>query len=85
MTHWSEFGLHNRPPLSARSRVPEAPPGLRPSIEARTKLLEEPLEGIRSGDRLRSGLFGLEATGVSTRPIHDAADADGSATNWTFR
>ena len=46
---------------------------LRPRIEARTKLMAEPLEGIRSGEGLRQGLYPFRATNINTRPVLDAA------------
>lgn len=75
MKHWTEFGLRNRnrPTLSARERVTEIPPGLNARVEARRKLLADPLEGVRAADGLRPGLYPLHATGVSTQPILDAA------------
>ncbi len=73
MTHWTEFGLGNLPRLSARERVTELPPPLQALIDSWQNLLAKPLEGIRSGPDLRSGLFPLHATGVSTQPILDAA------------
>lgn len=73
MSHWTEFGFRNLPPMSSRERVTEIPPLLHALIEPRRKLLADPLEGVRSGDGLRSGLYPLRATGVSTRPMLDAA------------
>lgn len=73
MTHWTEFGFRNLPPMSARQRVAGPPPFLQSTIDTRTKELAEPLKGVRTGDGIRSGLYPLHATGVSTRPILDAA------------
>ena len=73
MTHWTEFGLSNRPPLVAREPVTELPPPLRVMAEKWRELLAEPVTGVRCGPELQPGLFPLHATGVSTRPILDAA------------
>ncbi|MDD9927397.1 MAG: DUF3500 domain-containing protein [Rhodospirillaceae bacterium] len=75
MKLWTEFGLRNRnrPTLSAREQVTELPAGLSSRVEARRQLLAAPLEGVRAGDGLRRGLYPLHATGVSTRPMLDAA------------
>lgn len=75
MKHWTEFGLRNRnrPSLSARERVTDIPAGLASRVAPRQKLLAAPLEGVRASDGLQSGLYPLHATGVSTRPLLDAA------------
>ncbi len=73
MTHWTEFGLGSLPPLSARERLAALPPPVQALVDSWQELLARPLDGIRSGPDLRSGLFPLHATGVSTRPILDAA------------
>ena len=73
MTHWTEFGLGDLPPLPARERVARLPPTLQALIDSWQEQLAEPLAGIRSGPGLRPGLFPLHATGVSTRPVLDAA------------
>ena len=73
MTHWTEFGFRGLPSMSSRERVTEMPPLLHDLIEPRRKLLADPLSGVRAGDGLQPGLYPLRATGVSTRPILDAA------------
>ena len=73
MTHWTEFGLSNRPPLTARERITQLPPPLQAMATKWQELLAEPVTGIRNGPELQPGLFPLHATGVSTQPILDAA------------
>ncbi|NKC10724.1 MAG: DUF3500 domain-containing protein [Gammaproteobacteria bacterium] len=73
MTHWKEFGLRHRVPLSARTQVVEAPDRLRPFLEQRYRLLAEPLRGIHAGEEIMHGLYERTATGVDTDAIIDAA------------
>ena len=75
MTHWSDFGIRHRPPMSARTRVPELPERLRPFIDQRYALLADPLTGIHTGEHIQSGLYALTTSKVSTNPILDAATA----------
>jgi hypothetical protein len=75
MTHWTEFGLnHNMPHFSARHKV-DFPPPLQALIDERAASLTEPLTGISTDGTIQEGLFGLQATGVSTEPISEAAQA----------
>ncbi len=73
--HWSEFGLRNLPPMSARSLVTGLPPFLQQALDERTALLPAPLVGVTSEDSVRSDLYQLQSTGVETRPIAEAAQA----------
>lgn len=73
MQHWTDFSLRPRNPLSARTRVEEAPPRLRPFLEEREALLETPLSGITNDGIVRTGLYPLAAKGADTRAMTDAA------------
>jgi len=73
--HWSEFGIRSSPPMSARSRVETIPVPLQPVVEQRRTLLQEPLSGVTLEGVIRSDLFALSPTGVSTEPIAEAAAA----------
>ena len=73
MTHWTEFGLSNRPPLVAREPIAALPPPLQALAAQWEASMAEPVTGIRNGPELQPGLFPLHATGVSTQPMLDAA------------
>ena len=73
MKDWTEFGLRRLPSMSARTRPGAYPPFLQSVLDAATVALAEPLVGITTDGKVRRGLFPLRATGVSTRPILDAA------------
>jgi hypothetical protein len=73
MTHWTDFGLSNRPPLVAREPIAALPPPLQALAANWEASMAEPVTGIRNGPELQPGLFPLHATGVSTQPILDAA------------
>jgi len=45
------------------------------SIDAETKGLAEPFKGISTNGQVMPGLFAIHSTGVSTDPVHKAADA----------
>src|SRR5260370_16233492 len=45
------------------------------SIDAETKGLAEPFQGITTNGQIVPGLFGIHSTGVSTEPVRKAADA----------
>src|SRR6185295_1274615 len=45
------------------------------SIDAETKGLAEPFKGISTNGQVMPGLFAIHSTGVSTEPVHKAADA----------
>jgi hypothetical protein len=74
MVHWTEFGLNHMPHFSARRKV-DFPPPLQALIDERASRLAEPLTGLTADGTVREGLFSLEATGVSTAPVTDAAQA----------
>ncbi|HXF65753.1 MAG TPA: DUF3500 domain-containing protein [Burkholderiales bacterium] len=56
----------------AAPRVPPPPPGY---LERAQAALAEPFVGITTEGRVVPGLFPLRATGVSTRPLREAAEA----------
>jgi hypothetical protein len=74
MEYWTDFGLRQMAALSAR-RPAEFPPAMQAMIEERAMPLQEPFQGLTTGGVVRSGLFPLQATGVSTAPITEAAAA----------
>ena len=45
------------------------------SIAAESKGLADPFKGITANGTVQPGLFSLRSTGVSTKPVRDAADA----------
>ena len=73
MTHWTDLGLRHVHAMSARTRAFEVPERLQALLDARHALLEHPLTGIHAGEQVRSGLYPLQATAVSTAPILEAA------------
>lgn len=73
MQHWSEFGIrHLGPTMSTRTRA-EIPPPLRPLVDERVALLDEPLRGISTDGTVRPGLVTLGSGGASTKPVAEAA------------
>lgn len=75
MDHWTDFGLRHGQPMSARTRVGNIAPRLRPFVDERAALLDEPLRGISSDGSVRHGLYNLEPTGPSLAPLVEAANA----------
>jgi hypothetical protein len=64
-----------RPPTSARVR-PANPTEFQRQFRANAEAaLAEEFKGITAGGTIEPGLFALQETGVSTRPIQDAAEA----------
>jgi hypothetical protein len=72
MTHWTDFGLSQMPPRSARERA-VLRPDWQALVDERAGALREPLRGLTTDGAIRPGLFPLQATGVSTAPITQAA------------
>jgi hypothetical protein len=69
------FKLRQRTAVSARARAAELPPGLERYLQTAGASLAEPFKGITTNGRVVPGLFPIQATGVSTRPLLDAARA----------
>src|SRR5262245_55790232 len=69
------LGLRQRAPVSARARAVEVPPNLRRYAETGEALIAEPFRGIRADGAVTPDLFPIQATGVSTRALLDAATA----------
>jgi hypothetical protein len=67
--------LRQRTAVSGRVRPAVLPPNLQRYADTGEALVAEPFRGVTADGRLEPGLFSLEATGVSTRPLLDAAEA----------
>ena len=69
---WQSTGLSQAP-----KAPPKRPPAelLRLSLDAETPGLAEPFKGITTNGTIEPGLFAVRSTGVSTRPVQQAADA----------
>ncbi len=65
--------VRQRSPVSARSRQPELPPHLQKYVATGDALVAEPFKGITADGSVIPKLFPIEKTGVSTRPVTDAA------------
>jgi len=65
--------VRQRPPVSARSPQPELPPHLQKYVATGEALVAEPFKGITADGSVIPKLFPIEKTGVSTRPVTDAA------------
>jgi Protein of unknown function (DUF3500) len=67
--------LRKRMPVSGRARAAELPVGLQKYLAAAEAALAEPFVGLTADGTVVPGLFSLGSTGVSTRPIAEAATA----------
>jgi hypothetical protein len=67
--------LRQRPPGSARVVHPQLSPFLAEYRARGQAALREPFKGITTDGSVMEGLFSLQKTGISTRPITDAAGA----------
>jgi hypothetical protein len=72
---WEALGLRRMPPMSARRLPPALPEILLDHVAAGDGCVAEPFVGITTDGSVRSGLYPITTTGVSTRPIVEAADA----------
>jgi Protein of unknown function (DUF3500) len=72
---WEALGLRRMPPMSSRRLPPALPEILRDHVAAGDRCVAEPFAGITTDGTVRPGLFPITTTGVSTRPIVEAADA----------
>ena len=66
---------HARPVVSARATPDKLPETLQRYLENAKRALAEPFRGVTLGGEPVRGLFPISPTGVSTRPITDAAAA----------
>jgi Protein of unknown function (DUF3500) len=67
--------LRQRLAVSARARQAELPPNLQRYADTGEALVGEPFRGITTDGVVMPRLFPLQATGISTRPLLDAAGA----------
>lgn len=72
--HWSELEVRKGGTLSARKLADDPPAGLTRLLDERLVDLPNPVQGITTDGVVRQGLFPLAATGVSTKPITEAAN-----------
>jgi len=69
------YGVRPPRPGSASRMVDPIPEGWKNTYARAEKALAEPFRGVTTDGKVVPGLFALQQTGVSTRPIKDAADA----------
>jgi hypothetical protein len=67
--------LRQRLAVSARARPAELPPNLQTYADTGEALIAEPFRGITAHGGGGAPLFPVHRTGVSARPVQDAADA----------
>ena len=67
--------LRQRLAVSARARPAELPPNLQTYADTGEALIAEPFRGITADGRVVPRLFPIQRTGVSARPVQDAAEA----------
>lgn len=69
------LGIRKRPVMSGRARPAELSPNLQRYADTGETLVAEPFRGVTAGGAVVPGLYPLASTGVSTRPILEAAGA----------
>src|SRR5262245_2025455 len=69
------YGVRPPRPGSASRMVDPIPEGWKNTYARAERALAEPFRGITTDGQVVPGLFSLQQTGVSTRPVKDAADA----------
>jgi uncharacterized protein DUF3500 len=74
-TRYAGFKVRQRPAASARAMAGEPSEFLRRYRDEGEARLAQPFTGITVDGAVAPGLFTIEKTGVSTRPIKEAADA----------
>src|SRR5438876_126218 len=67
------LGLRKRPPVSTRTPAPDVGERFARMRDNGERLVGEPFKGLTTDGNLRSGLYPLTTTGVSTDPIRAAA------------
>jgi hypothetical protein len=67
--------LRQRAAVSGRARAAELPPNLQRYADTGEALIAEPFHGVTANGTAVAGLFPLQPTGVSTRPLLHAAEA----------
>jgi hypothetical protein len=67
--------LRQRLAVSARARPAELPPNLQTYADNGEALIAEPFRGITADGRVVPRLFPIQTTGVSARPVQEAAEA----------
>ena len=67
--------LRQRLAVSARARPADLPPNLQTYADTGEALVAEPFRGITADGRVVPRLFPIQRTGVSARPVQDAAEA----------
>jgi hypothetical protein len=67
--------LRQRAPVSGRTRPAELPPHLQRYADTGETLVAEPFRGITTDGVVQPALFPIQVTGLSTRPLLDAAEA----------
>lgn len=73
MEDWHAFGLSPLPPLSARRLIDPVPPPLVPILDERASNLQHDFMGVTTDGSVLDGLFALKPTGISAKPLIDAA------------
>jgi hypothetical protein len=69
------YGVRPPRPGSASRMVEPIPEGWKNTYARAEKALAEPFRGVTTDGKVVPGLFSLQQTGVSTRPVQEAADA----------
>jgi len=69
------LSVRQRLPVSARSRPAELPPNLQKYVNTGDALIAEPSRRITADGNVIPQLFPIEKTGISARPVQDAAEA----------
>jgi hypothetical protein len=69
------YGVRPPHPGSAGHMVDPIPEGWKNTYTRAERALAEPFRGVTTDGQVVPGLFSLQQTGISTKPIKDAADA----------
>ena len=74
MEYWTDYGLSQFPPMSARREV-AFPPPLQHVIDERLANFDKPFTGITSDGSRRDGLYPLVETGADVHTLAEVAQA----------